>query len=145
MCITYNANINCCLLNLCISSWNLQSYMSLFTFKCRQCLRLRHEYLHCLFHLQQSPHCFNSQHKKTTTLHPKHTTPNTTLHTKCHKSLNSQNLLPLSPSLLLSVFCQHPSHNFPCSSQPNHVICHIIVWLVCVVAFSTNRNMFSCL
>ena len=31
----------------------------------------------CLFHIQQSPPCFNSQHKKTTTLHTKHTTLNT--------------------------------------------------------------------
>ena len=30
--------------------------------------------LHCLLHIQQSPHCFDSQ---TTTLLTKHTTPNT--------------------------------------------------------------------
>ena len=27
----------------------------------------------------------------------------------------------------------------------NHAVCHIIFWLVVVVLFSTNRNMFSCL
>ena len=32
------------------------------------------EELHCLLHIQQSPHCFDSQHKKNpTTLHTKHT------------------------------------------------------------------------
>ena len=31
----------------------------------------------CLFHIQPSPPYFDPQHKKTTTLHTKHTTPNT--------------------------------------------------------------------
>ena len=29
--------------------------------------------------------------------------------------------------------------------QPNHVFCHIILWLVGVVPFSTNGNVFFCL
>ena len=33
----------------------------------------------------------------------------------------------------------------PTPQQPNHVVCHIILWLVGVVPFSTNRNVFSCL
>ena len=30
----------------------------------------------------------------------------------------------------------------PVLQQPNHVFCHIILWLVGVVPFSTNRNVF---
>ena len=41
------------------------------------------EELHCLLHIQQSPHCFDSLNKKT--IHSKHA--------KCHKSLNSQSSL----------------------------------------------------
>ena len=33
----------------------------------------------------------------------------------------------------------------PVPQQPNHVFCHIILWLVGVVPFSTNRNVFFCL
>ena len=36
------------------------------------------EELHCLLHIQRSPHCFDSLNKKNTPLHTKHTTPNTT-------------------------------------------------------------------
>ena len=32
----------------------------------------------------------------------------------------------------------------PAPQQPNHVFCHIILWLVGVVPFSTKRNMFFC-
>ena len=41
-----------------------------------------------------------------------------------------------------------PSHKFPVTKQPNHVVCHIILWLVGVVPFSTNRKgsrvFFAC-
>ena len=67
----------------------------------------------CLFHIQQSPPCFDSQHKKTTTLY------NTlTIHSKhaiCHKSLNSQN----SPSLSLSVSPLASLRQLPVAHQPN--------------------------
>ena len=60
----------------------------------------------CLYHIQQSPPCFDSQQKKNRhyTLNTLHYTLYTTLtihskHAICHKSLNSQNL----PSLSLSV------------------------------------------
>ena len=36
------------------------------------------EELHCLLHIKQSPHCFDSLNKKKTSLHTKHTIPNTT-------------------------------------------------------------------
>ena len=36
------------------------------------------EELHCLRHIPQSPHCFDSLNKKMTLLHTKHTTPNIT-------------------------------------------------------------------
>ena len=106
----------------------------------------------CLSHIQQSPPCFDSQHKKTdSTTHE--TLYNTiTIHSKhawCHKSLNSQKSLSIYVSLSITDAVTLPprlSHNFPCSpatqsrSLPyNFVIC-------CdVVPFSTNRNMFSCL
>ena len=37
------------------------------------------EELHCLLHIQQPPHCFDSLNtQKTTPIHTKHTKPNTT-------------------------------------------------------------------
>ena len=56
-------------------------------------------------------------------------------HAKCHKSLNSQTSISLSLSLSLSL-PQIP----PVLQQPNHMVCHVILWLVGVVLFSTNRK-----
>ena len=95
-------------------------------------------------------------------------------HAKYHKSLKSQNSLSLLLLLLIGFrqcrrcwayycppqvrtrclchchcCCQSsavaPSTTSPVPQQPNHMIVHIILWLVGVVPFSTNRNMFSCL
>ena len=38
-----------------------------------------------------------------------------------------------------------PPTTSPVPQQPYHVVCHVILWLVGVVPFSTNRNVFSCL
>ena len=63
----------------------------------------------CLFHIQQSPHCFDSLNKKTIPLHTNHTTPNTIEHTNyifqtCKMSQISQ----------LSFIRLRPSHNQTC-------------------------------
>ena len=72
--------------NLCMSFWNLQSYRELFTFKCRQCLRLRPPSAPpCLLNIQPSPHCFDSQNKKKWL----HYTLNT-LHQTLHNTLTIQ-------------------------------------------------------
>ena len=86
------------------------------------------EELHCLLHIQQSPHCFDSFKKKMTPLNTPHQTLRNTLtvhskHTKCHKSVHSQNSLSLSPSLSLSL-PQLP----PVPQQPNHMVCHMGCW-----------------
>ena len=68
-----------------------------------------------LLHNQLSPPFFDPQHKKMTTLHQ--TLHNTlTIHSKHAKYHKSLKTCSLTPSLLLSFFCCHPSHNFPCSS-----------------------------
>ena len=66
---------------ICLTNHFYYIFMYLFTFKCKQCLRLRHKALHCPLNIQPFPQCFDSQHKKMTTLHTKHTTPNTIWHT----------------------------------------------------------------
>ena len=127
--------------------------MSLFTFKCRLCLRLRSSSASsCLAHIQQSPHCFDSFNKKTTPLNAKHTTPNTTEHTNytlqtCCMSQISQlskraNSVTVSITVTVAVTLPPPSlpQLPPVPQQPNHVVCHIILWLVGVVPFSTNRK-----
>ena len=66
------------------------------------------EELHCLLHIQQSPHCFDSLNKKmlhnTLTTHSKHA--------KCHKSLNSQPRCLCTNRRCLSFIRLCPSHNF---------------------------------
>ena len=88
------------------------------------------------------------------TLNMLHQIPHTThwLHTP--NTLNVTNLSTLKPRCLyhcltvtaavilsLTSLPQLP----PVPQQPNHMFCHIILWLVGVVPFSTNRNMFFCL
>ena len=112
--ITYNANINCCLLHLLayilIIYKIIMNYLHLNTGNA-------HSAVSSLFWLIK---------QKTTPLHTKHTTPlcNTltihSKHAKCHKSLNSQYLslpvihpppslpqlpVPQQPNLLLGHFC----------------------------------------
>ena len=46
--------------------------------------------------------------------------------------------------------CCHSSTSVPPTTspvplQPDHAVCHILLWLVGVVPFSNNRNLFSCL
>ena len=103
--------------------------------------------LSCLLHIQQSARCFDSQHKKTTplqqTLH--YTLTIHSKHVKCHKSNYSQNSLSLWLShrhCCCHSFAAVPPTASPVPQQPNHVVCHIILWLAGVVPFSTNRNMF---
>ena len=72
---------------------------------------------------------------KTTPLHTKHTTPNTTQHTnyklQSRKSLNYRNSQSLS-CLYLRHCCCHsstgvPPTTSPVPQQPNHMVCHIIL------------------
>ena len=67
-------------------------------------------------------------------------------HAKCHKSLNSQNSRSLSPLLAAVILSPPPLPQLPpVPQQPNHVFCHIILWSVGVLPFSTNRNVLFCL
>ena len=107
--------------------------------------------LSCLLNIQQSPHCFDSLNKKwlNYTLNTLHPTLHNTLTThfkpaKCHNFLNSQNSLSLllSVTITVAVTLLPPSlpQLPPVPQQPNHVVCHIILWLVGVVLSSTNRK-----
>ena len=84
---------------------------------------------------------------KTTTLHYTPKTPHYTLtiyskHALSHKSLNSQNSLSITVTAAVTL-SPSPLPQLPrVPQQPSHVICHIILWLVAVVLFSTNRNTF---
>ena len=71
----------------------------------------------CLLHIQLSLPCSDSQHKKMTTLHTKHTTPNTTLHTNNTLQTPTPNVTNRS-TLKTRHLCRclhhrlRPSHNF---------------------------------
>ena len=66
--------------------------------------------------------------------------------------LNVTNLPTLKTSDLCRCLCeQHCCFHFsapslpnlpPCPQQPNHIVCHVILWLACVVPFSTIRKVF---
>ena len=86
------------------------------------------------------------------TLNTLHQTLHNTLtiqskHAICHKSLKT--------CCLCRCLCHHhyccqfsaavPPTTSPVPQQPNHVVCHIILWLGHVVPFSTYRNVFFCL
>ena len=109
----------------------------------------------CLFHIQLSPPCFDTNTEKRLhyTLNTLHQTLHNTLaiHSKhmsqisSHKSLNSQN--SLSHRCLYHITVCHSSADIPpttspCSSATKSCGLPYILWLVGVVPFSTNRNMF---
>ena len=80
----------------------------------------------CLFHIQQSPHCFHPQHKEMTTLHTKHTTLNTITHyLYTPNTLYVTNLSPRKIRHLCRCLyhCRCPSHNFPGSSATKLAAC----------------------
>ena len=93
---------------MCIHLKNLQSYnyLHLNAGNAQVCLSSfqLNEELHCLLHIQQSPHCFDSFKKKKKkkrlhyTLNTLHQTLHNTItmhskHAKCHKSLRCQQYL----------------------------------------------------
>ena len=90
------------------------------------------------------PYTLNTLHQtlhNTLTIHIKHAI--------CHKFPNSQNSLSLSLSITFTAAVTLPPPSPATMSsvpqQPNHVVCHIILWVVGTVPFSTKRSVFSCL
>ena len=103
------------------------------------------EELHCLLHIQQSPHCFDSLNKITTPLHKHYITH--WLYTP--NMLNVTNLSTLKTRYHCHYHCC--CHSF--AAIPPTTACspatksrgHIILWLASVVPFSTSWNVFFCL
>ena len=77
----------------------------------------------CLLHIQQSPPCFDSQHKKNTTLHTKHTTLNTiehtnyTLQTRYMSQISQLSKLAISVAVCITAGIPHTTSPVP--QQPN--------------------------
>ena len=102
----------------------------------------------CLFHIQQSPPCFDSQHKEMTTLHTKHTTLNTiqhtnyTLQTRC-KSQISQ-LLKLSISVAVCITTGVPHTTSPAPQQPNLLLADTFVTTSHFYHFLLHQTQSKC-
>ena len=77
------------------------------------------------------------------------TSPKTTKHTnytlRTRQMSHISQLSKLAISIAVSItITDHPTLP-PVPQQPNHRVCHIILWLAGVVPFSTNGNRFFCL
>ena len=69
------------------------------------------------------------------------------LQTRYMSQISQLSKLAISITVTVAVTLSPPSlpQLPPVPQQSNHMFCHIILWLVGVVPFSTNRNMFFCL
>ena len=103
----------------------------------------------CQLIIQPSPHCFDSQNKKTTTLHTKHTTPNTTSHT--NYTLQTRIKTPIFQLTKLAVsvtVTAAVSHTLPSLPQPLLFPSNQITWFAIwfcdwLVVISWQKAVFT--